>query len=453
MTLKSINPVTKKVMKEFKTLSFNDVANEIKKLRNNLQKWKDIPVTKRVEYIKKVHDILLKDKQKYAEIIVKEVGRPIKHAIPEIEKCASLCKYYVDNAEKILADQIVKTEAYKSYVRFEPLGVILGIMPWNYPFWQSFRWLIPSLTAGNICVMKHASSVPQCALAIEEIAHKAGLKDYFKTLLIDSETASKIIETDLIEGVSLTGSTGAGKAIGELAGRNLKKMVLELGGSDAFIVLDDADVNFACKEATESRFLNSGQSCNAAKRFIVVQKVAKQFEDKLLDYVKNLKIGDPMDSATDIGPLANKNMLENAERQVKDAIAKGAKILYGGHTLQKGYYFMPTVITNIKKNMLVANEETFGPIATIIVVKDEKEAIEEANRSIYGLGASIWTKNIKHAEELIKRIEAGSVYVNKKVRSDPRLPFGGIKNSGIGRELGEYGLKEFVNIKSIIIEK
>ena len=453
MTYQTIDPTTGKVVKEFPSISLNDAVKEIKKLRENLQKWKETPISKRVEHVKKVSQILKENKTKYAEIITLEVGRPIKDSVSEIEKCASLCDYYAEHAENILKDEEIKTEAVKSYVRFEPLGVVLGIMPWNYPFWQAFRAIIPALTAGNLFVLKHASNVPQSALAIEEVLDKSGLKDYFKLLFIDSENVDKLIETDLIQGVSLTGSSQVGKKIGETAGANIKKVVLELGGSDPFIILEDGNVEFACKEGTSARFLNSGQSCNSAKRFIVVEKVAEQFTDKLLESIKRIKTGDPMENDTSMGPLATKSMLDGCEKQVEDAIAKGAKILYGGKKMGKGYYFMPTLISNVKPNMLVFQEETFAPIAVVITVKDEDEAIKVANNSKYGLGASIWTKDIKKGEELSKKIEAGSVYINKKVRSDPRMPFGGIKESGLGRELGSYGLKEFVNVKSIIVEK
>jgi succinate-semialdehyde dehydrogenase/glutarate-semialdehyde dehydrogenase len=453
MVYKTTDPTTGEVVKEFASISLQEALKELRELKKNFQKWKETPVSKRVEYIKKVSELLKQNKQKYAEIVMLEVGRPIKDAVPEIEKCASLCDYYAAHAETFLEDEEIKTEAIKSYVRFEPLGTIFGIMPWNYPFWQAFRSIIPALLSGNLYAMKHAGNVPQSALAIEEVLDKAGLKDYFKLLFVEAEDVDKLIETDLIQGVSLTGSSAVGKKIGELAGKHLKKVVLELGGSDAYIVLKDADVSAACKEGLSSRFLNSGQSCNSAKRFIVVKDVADEFTNKLLEHIKSLKVGDPADKSTDMGPLATKNMLDGCERQVKDAIDKGAKVLCGGKKMGKGFYFLPTLLTNIKQNMLVANEETFAPIATVIVVNNEEEAIKEANRSIYGLGSSIWTKDLKKGEELSKKIEAGCVYVNKKVRSDPRMPFGGIKESGLGRELGEYGLKEFVNIKSIIIEK
>ncbi len=453
MTYKTTDPTTGNVLKEFKSVSSQDAIKTITDLRKNNQKWKETPVSRRIEHVRKVSELLKQNKQRYAEVITTEVGRPIKDSVPEIEKCAQLCDYYVETAEKSLQDDIIKTEAYKSYVRFEPLGTVLGIMPWNYPFWQAFRSVIPALLAGNTYVMKHASNVPQSALLIEEVLDKSGLKDYFKLLFIDSSDIELLIKSNLIQGVSLTGSSEVGKKIGGIAGNNLKKVVLELGGSDAYIILKDGDISLACKEAVSSRFLNSGQSCNSAKRFIVVEDVAKEFTEKLLEYVKKLKVGDPREKDTDMGPLANKSMHDNCQRQVEDAVKKGASVLHGGHSMKKGFYFMPTLITNVKSSMLVANEETFAPIAVIITVKNEQEAIKEANRSVYGLGCSIWTKDLKKGEELSKQIEAGCVYVNKKVRSDPRMPFGGVKDSGLGRELGSYGLKEFVNIKSVIIEK
>ncbi len=450
--MKSIDPTTGKVVKEFKDVSFDQAVEKLKQTKSNFPAWKALSVSQRLKYFKKVLIILEKDEKKYAQIISKEVGRPIKDAIDEVRKCASLCKYYLENAEKLLQDEVIQTEAHKSYVTFEPLGLILGIMPWNYPFWQALRTVIPVMISGNVYALKHASNMPQCSLAIEEIMNKAGLKNQFVNLMIPGAVASKLIETDYVSAVSITGSSEAGKKVAEIAGRNLKKVVLELGGSDAFIILKDADVDRAIKEFIGSRFLNSGQSCNAAKRIIAVKSVAKKVEQKLVEAVSKLKVGNPSEDVN-MGPLNNIDSLNLVNEQIKDAVKKGAKVLLGGKAMNRGYFFEPTVITNVKKWMRVANEETFCPVAVVIEVKDEKEAIEEANRSIYGLGCSIWTKNIANAEKLSKLIETGIVCINKKVRSDPRMPFGGIKQSGYGRELGEYGLTEFCNVKSVVIEK
>ncbi|HME87132.1 MAG TPA: aldehyde dehydrogenase family protein, partial [Candidatus Nanoarchaeia archaeon] len=345
-----------------------------------------------------------------------------------------------------------QTESHKSYIRFEPLGLILGIMPWNYPFWQAFRTMIPVMITGNVYALKHANNMLNTTLAIEEIMHKAGLQNQFVNIMISGPDASRLIETEYVDGASITGSTAAGKKVAEAAGRHVKKVVLELGGSDAFILLADADVDKAVKEFIGSRFLNSGQSCNAAKRMIVVDSIADAVEQKVVAAVSKLTVGNPHESV-DMGPLNNENSLKETKELVNDAIQKGAKVLVGGKSMNKGYFFEPTVITHVTKDMKVSNEETFCPLAVIIRVKDEKEAMEEANRSIYGLGCSIWTRDLAKAEELAKLAEVGAVGINKKVRSDPRMPFGGIKQSGHGRELGEWGLKEFCNVKSIVIEK
>ena len=336
-------------------------------------------------------------------------------------------------------------------VVFEPLGAILSIMPWNFPFWQAFRFGIPTLIAGNVSILKHSNVVPQCALAIEEAFNKAGFpQNVFKTIITEHESVAELVKSDLIRGVSLTGSTSAGARIAELAGRNLKKVVLELGGSDPFIVLNDADVEFAAKNAVSGRNVNSGQSCIAAKRFIVMRDVFEEFSKKFAEATNALIVGDPMDMKTDVGPLVNKDGLTQIESQVQDAVIKGAIILTGGKKLErKGYFYKPTVLSNIKINMKVVTEEVFGPVAPIIVVNDEEEAIKIANNSEFGLGASVWTKDENKGLEIAKKLEAGDIFINSVVKSDPRMPFGGIKKSGIGRELSKYGLKEFVNIKGI----
>lgn len=449
--MKSINPVTGHVIKEFKELSYKECIDALQLSKKSFLRWSRLPFSSRAKCIKRVAALLKKNKQEYARRITLEMGKPITESIREVEKCAWACEYFADNAEHMLKDDIVKTEARKSYVRFEPVGVILGVMPWNFPFWQVLRFAAPALMAGNTCVVKHASNVPWCSSTIESIFNKAGMKNIYKNLLIDSKTATKIIQRNEISGVSLTGSVEAGRKIAEAAGKNLKKFVLELGGSDAYIVLKDADLENCCITAAKARFINSGQSCIAAKRFIVVKSAAKKFEKILVEQAKSMKLGNPINQNTQIGPLAKPELLENLDRQVKDAVKKGARVLTGGHKLKNNFY-MPTVITNVKNNMLILTEETFGPVAPIIVVKDEKEAIKIANNSRFGLGASLWTRNIKKAEKLAKQIEAGTISVNGMVKSDPRLPFGGIKDSGIGRELSHYGIKEFVNIKSIVIE-
>jgi succinate-semialdehyde dehydrogenase/glutarate-semialdehyde dehydrogenase len=337
---------------------------------------------------------------------------------------------------------------------FQPLGVVLAIMPWNFPFWQAFRFGIPAIAAGNVVVLKHASNVPLTALAIEESFRKAGFPDnVFKTLLIDSSTALSLIDEDRVDAVSLTGSNKAGEEVGEHAGRKIKRLVLELGGSDAFIVLDDADIEKAARTAANARMINAGQSCIAAKRFIVMDGVAEEFKKHFNARLRELKVGDPMDEATDIGPVARKDILDALKEQLKDARSKGAEVVQTDQTFKKGYFFAPSVVYNPKPNMKVLTEEVFGPIAPVIVVKDENEAIRIANDTEYGLGAAVWSRNTDRAERVAARIEAGSIAINDMVKSDPRLPFGGVKKSGIGRELSHYGLKEFVNIKTVVVRE
>lgn len=449
----SLSPVTEEVMKRFSLNNDREINDKIDIARKAFKKWKEIEVEKRVKFLKKVSRLLKKNKEKYALLITREMGKPLKESRGEIEKCVWLCEYYAKNATKFLKKDIIKTDAKKSYVRFDSLGLILGIMPWNFPFWQVFRFAIPVLCAGNCCILKHSSNVPQCALEIEKIFREAGfMKGVFTTLLCDSRIIEKIINEDKVDGISLTGSVEAGVKVAEIAGKNIKKVVLELGGSDPFIVLRDADLKFTCERAVSARLRNAGQSCIAAKRFIVVKDKMEEFKEKILEYVKKLKVGNPLDEETDIGPLARKDLVNKIEEQVKDALKKGGKILYGGHSVgKKGYYYKPTIITNVNKRMKILKEETFGPLFVLIPVNNENEAIKIANNSKFGLGASIWTKDIKKAERLAGKIEAGNVFVNNNVHSDPRLPFGGIKKSGFGRELGSYGIKEFVNIKTVFI--
>jgi len=433
MKIKSINPANKKLLKEYNLLNLNEALKEIEKSRNAFFKWKNLSLTKRTILIKKVARVLRHNKKQLALKMTNEMGKTINGSILEIEKCAQLCEYYSLNAKKFLADEIVKTETKKSYVTFEPLGIIFGIMPWNYPFWQVFRFAVAALCAGNVVVVKHASNVPGSALEIEKVFRKAGFPEsVLKVLIIDSKTAAGLINLRVIDAVSVTGSVETGRKIAEIAGRNLKKIVLELGGNDPFIVLKDADLKFTCEIGVKARMLNAGQSCISAKRFIVVKEISEKFEKIFVEYTKQLKIGDPLDKKNNIGPLAREDLVLNIERQVKDAVKKGAKIIYGGCRPRelKGYYYMPTILSNIKKGMAVYDEETFGPVALIIIVKNEEEAIKIANSTKFGLGASIWTKDLKKAEKLAKKIEAGSVFINGIVKSYSRLPFGGIKDSG-----------------------
>jgi succinate-semialdehyde dehydrogenase/glutarate-semialdehyde dehydrogenase len=383
-----------------------------------------------------------------------EMGKPISQGVSEIEKCASVCEYYAANAEKYLSNQTIETDASKSFVTFQPIGVVLAIMPWNFPFWQVFRFLAPALAAGNCGVLKHASNVPGCALAIEDIVRQAGLPaNVFQTLLVESPMVEKIIENPLIQAVTLTGSTNAGKLVAQKAGSLVKKTVLELGGSDGYIILEDADLEKAAEICVNSRLINNGQSCIAAKRFIVVKSAEKKFTKLFINKMKAKKLGDPMDTTTDIGPQARIDLRNQLHEQVKLSIKKGAKPVLGG-ILPKGKnaFYPATVLTKVKPGMPAYDEEMFGPVAAIISAKDEADAIRIANDTNFGLGAAVFTRDQEKAEEIAStRLQAGACFANALVKSDPRLPFGGIKQSGYGRELGFFGIHEFVNIKSVYI--
>ncbi|MBI3035769.1 NAD-dependent succinate-semialdehyde dehydrogenase [Candidatus Woesearchaeota archaeon] len=451
MKFKTINPSTEEVIAEYDLMPKEEVIDAAKKSHAAFRQWKALDVSERAPYFKNLAQVLREHKEKYSKLMALEMGKPIKQSLAEVEKCAWTAEVYAGNAAEWLEEETVQAEGKKHLVVFEPLGAILSIMPWNFPFWQAFRFGIPTLIAGNTSILKHSNQVPQCALAIEAAFKEAGFpEDVFKSVITDHTTVAELVKSDLIQGVSLTGSTYAGAKVAELAGRNLKKVVLELGGSDPFIVLDDADIEFAAKSAVAGRTMNSGQSCIAAKRFIVMKSAADEFSRIFAEKANALAVGDPMDMKTDVGPLVNKDALIQIESQVNDAIGKGAKVLSGGKKLErKGYFFEPTVLSNIKMDMKVVLEEVFGPVAPIIAVNSEKEAVKIANSTEFGLGASVWTSNEEKGLQIAKSIEAGSVFINSTVKSDPRMPFGGIKKSGIGRELSKYGLKEFVNVKGI----
>jgi len=452
--IRSINPFTETVMNEFMTMSPREVVSIIAKSRAVFEVWRDKPVAERLSYVTRLAAVLRQEKRNYAELMTKEMGKPIKDAMAEVEKSATLCDYYAANAVRMLANEMVATEAKKSYVAFEPLGIVLAIEPWNFPFWQVFRAAVPSVSAGNVVVLKHASNVPMTALAIEDAFHRAGFpENVFTTLLIDPAATVKLIDDDLVDAVALTGSNRAGEEIGAHAGGKIKKVVLELGGSDPFIVLDDADVEKAARTAANARMVNSGQSCIAAKRFIVMESVAEEFTKHFIARLREMKIGDPMDETTDIGPVARKDIRNGLKAQLADAKRKGAKTVELPQPLSKGYFFAPCVVLNATAKMKVLSEEVFGPIAPIITVKNADEAIRIANNTEYGLGAAIWSKDTARAERLARRIESGFVAINDMVRSDPRLPFGGVKKSGVGRELSHFGLREFVNIKTVVVKE
>ncbi|MGD1074996.1 MAG: NAD-dependent succinate-semialdehyde dehydrogenase [Thermodesulfovibrionales bacterium] len=454
MVIQSVNPYTEEVMKTFELMTADEVDGEISKSHRAFLAWRALPVSERALLMKRLGDHLREEKHRYAETMTREMGKPVRESVSEIEKCAWLCDYYADNGETFLRPDEIKTEAKKSYVLFQPLGVVLAIMPWNFPFWQAFRFGIPAITAGNVVVLKHASNVPMCALVIEEAFGKAGFPaNVFKTLLIGAREALKLIDDDKVDAVSLTGSNKAGGEVAALAGKRIKKCVLELGGSDPFIVLDDADIEKAGRMAANARMINTGQSCIAAKRFIVMEKVAEEFNRGFLTRLKELKIGDPMEETTDVGPVAKQEILDALKEQLRDAKEKGAEVYRVEHSFRKGLFFPPSIVYNPKGTMRVLTEEVFGPIAPIIVVKDEEEALNVANDTEYGLGAAIWSGNLQRAERLAVRLEAGAIAINDMVKSDPRLPFGGIKKSGVGRELSKYGLREFVNIKTVVVRE
>ena len=403
----------------------------------------------------KTADLLEQRAKTYGRLITTEMGKPVKAAIAEVNKCALVCRYYADHAAEFLADEPVKTEAEKTFIRYEPIGAVLAVMPWNFPFWQVFRFAAPALMAGNVGLLKHSSNVPQCALAIEEVFRDAGFADgEFQTLLITSEQVARVLNDDRVKAATLTGSEPAGASVASIAAKKVKKSVLELGGSDPFVVMPSANLEEAVKTAVQARIVNNGQSCIAAKRFIVHDNIARQFETKFAAAMSALKIGDPLDESTQIGPLAMPQIVKDIASQVDRSVAAGAKIIAGGKRIgERGNFYAPTVLTNVPRNAPAACEETFGPVAAIFRVKDAAEAIAVANDSSFGLGASVWTSDRDEAARFIDGIESGQVFVNAMVVSDPRVPFGGVKHSGFGRELGVHGIREFVNIKTVWIAK
>ena len=453
MAIESINPATEEILATFDELSPGQVDEVIASAHKAWKSWSRTPVTERERLMRGVAGYLREIKPRFSRLITLEMGKPIVEAEAEIEKCALTCDFYAENAERFLSNKAVKTNAAESYVAFEPLGVVLGIMPWNFPFWQVFRFAVPALMAGNAALLKHASNVPQCSLAIEEAFTRGGLPEgVFRSLLVKGGAVERIIEDPRVKAVSLTGSSATGSHVAGIAGRALKKTVLELGGSDPFIVLADADLPAAAAMAVRSRFQNAGQSCIAAKRFIVVQEAAYEFERLFAEEVTRLKVGNPLERDTQVGPMARGDLRDALEEQVRSSIQKGARALVGGErTGGPGYFYAPTVLTDLSSQMPVLAEETFGPVAAVVRVKDADEAIVLANDTPFGLGANMWTRDIDAARELARRIEAGSVFVNGMVASDPRLPFGGVKQSGYGRELSDFGIREFVNIQTVWI--
>ena len=452
-TLKSINPATEELFAEFKEIDLSSIEEIIEESSNSQRKWAAVDISKRTQIISKIADFVRNNKEVFAEIITNEMGKPISESIAEVEKCAWLCDYYVENGSKFLAEQSISSDADKSFVSFEPLGVILGVMPWNFPFWQVFRFAVPAIIAGNAALVKHAPNVQASAIAIEKILHDCGIpKDLFRILMIDVDMIPNIISNKHVKAVSLTGSEFAGSKVAECSGKNLKKTVLELGGSDAFIVLSDADLSKCIDSAVKGRMLNNGQSCIAAKRFIVHEDVYDEFIAGLQKMIESLVVGNPMLSETQVGPLAREDILNKIENQVKESIKLGAELVYGGKRVyDSGYYYAPTILTNINQSMPVYNQETFGPVFSVFKFNDFDKMVELANDTDFGLGGSVWSKDKDKALSVARRIETGAVFINDFTKSDPRLPFGGVKNSGYGRELSEFGIKEFVNVKTIAV--
>ena len=454
MAITSINPATGKPIRTYQEMAPDAAAAAVVQAHSAWQAWRSIPFSRRAPLMKKAASLLRQRKSELSTLMADEMGKPLAQGVAEVEKCAWVCEYYADFAESHLAPDVVKTENAKSYVAFEPLGVVLAIMPWNFPLWQVFRFAAPALMAGNAGILKHASNVPGCALAIEQILKDGGFPaGLFRTLLIGSRDVKAVIEHPLVRAVTLTGSTPAGKAVASQAGAVLKKTVLELGGSDAYIVLEDADLESAATACVNSRLINGGQSCIAAKRFIVVQSIVEAFTKRFVDVIKSKRVGDPLAAGTDVGPQARHDLRDALHKQVVASLEGGATLLVGGEIPKSdGAYYPPTVLTNVKPGMPAYEEELFGPVAAIITARDEDDAVRIANDSVFGLGGAVFTKDPARGERVARRMEAGSTFVNSLVASDPRLPFGGIKESGYGRELGPYGIREFVNIKTIVVK-
>ena len=452
--IKSINPFNGKGIKSYPIHAKRELKSIIKDADVAFQDWRKKSISERAKKMKRAGKILLKNKKVYAELMTLEMGKPITEAISEIEKCAKVCDYYADNAAKFLKNKTIKTEAQKSYVTYQPLGVILAVMPWNFPFWQVFRFAAPTLMAGNTAILKHASNVSGCALAIQEILEKAGFpKGVFSAVLTPSKNVQSILENPLVKAVSFTGSGPAGSAVAMTAGKSLKKSLLELGGNDAYLVLEDADLKIAVEKSVASRMINVGQSCIGAKRIIVVESVYDEFLKMIESKLKKYKIGDPRKKETKIGPMARMDLRDEVHEQVTKSIKDGAELIMGGKTPKRmGAFYPVTLLSKVKPGMVAFEEEIFGPVVSLIKAKDEEEVIAMANDSDFGLGAAIFSRDIKKAQRIAEEeIEAGALAINDFVRSDPRLPFGGVKQSGFGRELSQEGILEFVNVKTVVV--
>ncbi len=448
----SVNPTTEEELGRFPVASPEEVESALRLAERAFRSWRRTSIEERGALLREVGKRLRDGRDRYARLITTEMGKPIGEAEAEIEKCAWNCDFYAERADSYLADSPHPSGATESYVAFEPLGTVLAIMPWNYPFWQVFRFAAPALMAGNTAILKHASNVPQCALAIGEVFTESGLPEgVFQSLLISGPTAEGLIADRRIAAVTLTGSSAAGRKIGSAAGAALKKSVLELGGSDPFIVLAGADLDATVAAAVRGRYQNAGQSCIAAKRIIVEASIADEFVDRFAAAAAALKVGNPMERSTQIGPLARSDLLEALDRQVRASIVEGATVVLGGSKPKPGFFYTPAVLGDVNPDMTVFREETFGPVAAVVTVQDAETAVRIANDTAFGLGAALWTSDMNRARRLARQVEAGSVFINGVVASDPRLPFGGIKESGYGRELSEFGIHEFTNVKTVWI--
>ncbi|MBW2260839.1 MAG: NAD-dependent succinate-semialdehyde dehydrogenase [Deltaproteobacteria bacterium] len=454
MTITAINPATGETIATHDEMSPGDVSDIIEGAHAAFLEWRETDFGDRSILMGRAAEILRARRMEYAELMAREMGKPLTGGIAEVEKCAWVCEYYAENAHYFLADEIVESDASRSYAAHRPLGVILAVMPWNFPLWQVFRFAAPALMAGNAGVLKHASNVPGSALAIEEVFRDAGFpENIFRTLLIGSRQVQAVIENPMVAAATLTGSTQAGQAVAAAAGHALKKTVLELGGSDPYIVLEDADLDLAVESCVTSRLINSGQSCIAAKRFIVVEPVLEEFEKRFVERMRAAKMGDPLDPETAVGPQAREDLRDELHRQVTGSVEKGARLLLGGSIPDgPGAFYPPTVLAGVARGMPAYDEELFGPVAAIIPARDEDEAVAIANDSVFGLGAAVFTRDVERGETIAAdRLDAGACFVNSLVKSDPRLPFGGIKGSGYGRELSRHGILEFVNVKTVFV--
>ncbi len=451
MSIDSINPSTGELLASFNEIAEGEIDTKIGLAQDAYQSWRRLDYAERATYLRAAADLLEAEKDRWAALIATEMGKPIRSAVVEMEKCAWVCRYYAEHAAEFLADEPVNTDASRSYVHYQPLGPVLLVMPWNSPFWQVLRFSAPGLMAGNVALLKHASNVPQCANAVEDIFKRAGFPEgVFQLLLIGAQRVESVLGDRRVEAVTFTGSTETGRALAGMAGAQIKKAVLELGGSDPFIILPSADLEEAVKVAVRARLRTNGQSCVAAKRFIVHKDIAPEFERRFLRRMREMQVGDPLDPGMDVGPLATARMLETLDAQVKATVSAGARVLLGGSPLDRpGYFYPPTAISEIPAGTPAYEEELFGPVASLFRVDSLDEALALANSSEFGLGASAWTNEAEESTKIIEEVEAGMVFINGQVKSDPRIPFGGIKRSGYGRELGKHGIREFVNVKTV----